>query len=276
VASTGGSALDASLGSPEGLAVDELGRVYLADNFNHVVVRIEADGRLTRVAGTGRPGWSGDGGPADKAQLDQPYDVSLGHSGEVFIADFGNHRIRKVGSDGLIRTVAGTGEAGYSGDGGPATRARLNGPYGVFAEPDGGFLIGDSFNNVIRRVDDRGVIQTLAGNGRLGYSGDGGPARDAMLDAPQATSLNRGRIYIDDEHNHAIRVVDASGVISAFAGTGAPGFSPDGTPAAEARLNDPENLVILPDGSVLFTEAGNQRVRLIDPKGRLSTFAGGK
>jgi hypothetical protein len=277
VASTGGSALESSLGKPQSVCVDKLGRAYVADAFNHVVIRIERDGRLTRFAGSGRPGSAGDGGSASEAQLNQPYDVSLGQSGDLFIADFGNHRIRKVTSDGRIQTVAGTGEVGYDGDGGPATRARLHGPYGVFAEPGGGFLIGDSFNNVVRRVDDRGIIQTLAGNGRAGYGGDGGPARDAMLDAPQSIYVDpSGRIYIGDEHNHAIRVVDASGVISGFAGTGVPGFSPDGALASEARLNDPENLLVRADGSIIFTEAGNHRVRLIDRNGRLHTFAGGR
>jgi len=277
VASTGGSALESSFGSPESVCVDILGRVYVADAYNHVVVRIEPDGRLTRFAGTGRPGSAGDGSPASQAELNQPYDVSVGRSGDLFIADFGNQRIRKVTSDGLIQTVAGTGEPGYDGDGGPATRARLRGPYGVFAEPSGGFLIGDSFNNVIRRVDDRGIIHTLAGNGRQGYAGDGGPAREAMLNAPQSIYIDgSGRIYIGDEHNHALRVMDTNRVISRFAGTGIPGFSPDGTPAAEARLNDPENLLSVAYGSILFTEAKNHRVRSIDRKGRLHTFAGGR
>jgi sugar lactone lactonase YvrE len=277
VASTGGRALESSLGSPQGICVDKIGRVYIADAFNHLVVRIEPDGRLTRVAGTGRPGAAGDGGPAALAELNQPYDVSVGQTGDLFIADFGNHRIRKVTSDGLIQTVAGTGQAGYQGDGGPATRARLRGPYGVLAEPGSGFLIGDSFNNVVRRVDARGIIHTLAGTGHPGYGGDGGPAGDAVLDAPQALDVDgSGRIYIGDEHNHAIRVVNPNGVISGLAGTGTVGFSPDGTPAAEASLNDPENLLVRADGSILFTEAGNHRVRLIDRKGRLHTFAGGR
>ena len=277
VASTGRSALESSLGSPASICVDKLGRVYFADTFNHLVARIEPDGRLTRVAGTGKPGSAGDGGPAARAELNQPYDVSISQTGDLFIADFGNHRIRKVTSTGLIHTVAGTGQPGYEGDGGPATRALLHGPYGVFSATDSGFLVGDSFNNVVRRVDASGVIHTLAGTGNPGYGGDGGPARDALLDQPQAIYVHRsGRVYIGDEHNHAIRVVSPGGVISGVAGTGVTGSSPDGTPAADARLNDPENLLILGDGSILFTEAGNHRVRLIDQQGRLQTFAGGQ
>jgi DNA-binding beta-propeller fold protein YncE len=276
VAGTGRPAVESSLGSPQSICVDSLGRVYVADSYNHVVVRIERDGRLTRFAGTGRPGRDGDGGPASKAELNQPYDVSLAPQGDLYIADFGNHRIRKVTPDGSMQTVAGTGKSGYSGDGGPATKAQLNGPYGVFAEPDGSFLIGDSFNNAIRKVDARGVIHTLAGNGRPGYGGDGGPARHALLDAPQSIYVDSsGRTYIGDEHNHSIRLVDATGVISRFAGTGVVGFSPDGTPAQAARLNDPENLMVWRNGSILFTEAGNHRVRIISREGRLSTLAGG-
>ena len=179
-------------------------------------------------------------------------------------------------ASGTMHTVAGTGDPGYAGDGGPALTAQLNGPYGVFAESEGGFLIGDSFNNVIRRVDAQGRISTLAGNGGAGYGGDNGPARHATLDAPQAIFADEsGRIYIGDEHNHSFRRLDANGVISPLAGTGVPGFSADGTPAKEARLNDPENFIIRNNGSVLFTEAGNHRVRTIDPEGRLVTFAGG-
>jgi hypothetical protein len=172
--------------------------------------------------------------------------------------------------------VAGTGEPGYDGDNAAATNARLHGPYGVFAEPDGSFLIGDSYNHAIRRVDARGIIHTLAGNGRPGYSGDGGPARQAMLNTPQAIYKDRaGRIYIGDEHNHTFRRVDTNGRISRFAGSGRIGFSPDGTPATQARLNDPENLLMRREGTVLFTEAGNHRIRLIDQDGRLRTYAGG-
>jgi hypothetical protein len=230
---------------------------------------------LTRVAGTGRPGDGGDGGPARKAELNQPYDVSLERSGELYIADFGNHRVRKVSRDGRIHTIAGTGVAGYSGDGGPASQARLNGPYGVFAGRRGEILIGDSFNNVVRRIDDRGIIHTIAGTGRRGHAGDGGPALEAELDAPQGIHADsQGMIYVGDEHNHAIRVITTDGIIHNLVGTGSPGLARDGTPISQAAVNDPENLIVRPDGTILFTEAGNRLVRSIGADSLLRTFAG--
>jgi hypothetical protein len=264
------------LGSPQSLCIDGAGRVYFADSYNHVILRIDEDGTLRRIAGTGRPGAGGDGGPATAAALNQPYDVRLGNDGSLYIADFGNNRIRKVTPDGLMHTVAGRGEAGYSGDGGPATAARVNGPFGVFADAKVGLLIADSRNHVIRVVDRRGYIRTLAGTGRPGFAGDGGPALSASFDTPQALWVTAaGSIYVGDEHNHAIRVIEPDGLVRRVAGTGPPGFSPDGTPADSARLEDPENILLSRDGVVLFTEAGSGRIRYIDPDGRLRTLAGG-
>jgi sugar lactone lactonase YvrE len=264
------------LGSPQGLCVDTAGRVYFADSYNHVVLRIEEDGTLIRVAGNGRPGAKGDGGPATAAALNQPYDVRLDSDGNLYIADFGNHRVRKVTPDGLIETVAGRGEAGYSGDGGPATAALLNGPYGVYADARIGLLIADSHNHVIRVVDRRGHIRTMAGTGRRGLAGDGGSASSADFDTPQSVSVSAsGSIYVGDEHNHVIRVIEPDGSIHRLAGTGRAGLSPDGTPADSGRLDDPENIVLSDDGTMLFTEAGNARVRYLGPDGRLGTIAGG-
>ncbi len=269
-------ARDSDLGSPQGLCVDATGRVYFADSYNHVILRIEKDGTLQRMAGIGRPGAEGDGGLATEAALNQPYDVRLDSEGSFYIADFGNHRIRKVTPDGLMHTVAGRGEAGYSGDGGPAIAARLNGPYGLYADARIGLLIADSYNHVIRVVDRRGYIRTLAGTGRRGLAGDGGPAPRANFDTPQSLSVSAsGSIYVGDEHNHVIRVIRTDGSIHRVAGTGIAGFSPDGTPADSGRLQDPENILTSSDGVVLFTEAGNARVRYIGPDGRLGTIAGG-
>lgn len=275
-APTGIAARRSDLGSPQSLCVDPAGRVYFADSYNHVILRIEPDGTLRRIAGIGRPGAGGDGGPASEAELNQPYDVRLDSDGSLYIADVGNHRIRKVTPDGVIHTAAGRGDAGYSGDGGPATAARLNGPYGVYPDPKLGLLIADSYNNVIRVVDRRGYIRTLAGTTGSGLAGDGGPALSARFDTPQALWVGRsGAIYVGDEHNHAIRVIEPGGLVRRVAGTGARGFSPDGTPADSGRLDDPENIVVTEDGTVVFTEAGNGRVRYVAPDGRLGSIAGG-
>ena len=275
-APTGIPARRSALGSPQSLCVDPAGRAYFADSYNHVVLRIDQDGTLRRVAGTGRPGGEGDGGPATEASLNQPYDVRLDGDGNLYIADYGNHRIRRVGADGLIHTAAGQGVAGYSGDSGLATEARLNGPYGVFPDAALGLLIADSHNHVIRIVDRRGYIRTLAGSGRRGFSGDGGAARSATFDTPQALWVtSSGRIYVGDEHNHAIRVIEPDGTVHLVAGTGRAGFSPDGSPARRAQLKDPENVLPGKGGALLFTEAGNGRIRSIDLDGRLGTLAGG-
>lgn len=269
------NARQSDLGQPEGLVVDPSGRVYFADAFNHVVLRIEPDGQLSRIAGVGSKGFTGDGSPARKAMLANPFDVDLDSAGNLFIADYGNNRVRMVDKDGTITTVAGIGAVGYSGDDGPATAARLNGPYGITIDLEDRLLIADSHNNVIRRVDRDGTITTIVGTGEAGYGGDGGPAELALLDAPQALFVDQGgRLYVGDEHNHAIRLVTANGIISKVIGDGVAGLSPDGTPSAEAMLADPESLLVRDDGTFLMTEGDNGLVRRISLDDRLETFAG--
>lgn len=264
----------ADLGSPQGLCLDPEGRIYFADSYNHVVLRVEPSGALTRVAGTGTPGDRGDGGPAADAELNQPYDVRFDDRGSLYIADVGNHRIRKVDPDGRISTIAGTGEPGYAGDGGPASAARLRWPYGVFTDPRYGVLIADSGNDRIRLVDSTGSIRTLAGTGRRGLAGDGGPAAEARLDSPQSLFVDpAGHIFVGDEHNHVIRVITPDGMIRRVAGNGTRGYSPDGTLAVAGPLDDVENMIVW-DDRLAFSEAGNRLVRTIDAEGRLRTLAG--
>jgi sugar lactone lactonase YvrE len=263
------------LGTPEGLCVDNAGRVYFADAYNHVVLRIELDGSLTRVAGTGRPGYNGDGMPATESLLYHPYDVDIDSQGNLYIADTDNHRIRKVTPSGTIYTVAGTGDSGYDAGGGPATDASLDRPFGLAVDGEDRLYIADSENHVIRRVDHDGTISTVAGVGDPGYAGDGGPARLALLDTPQDIAFDqRGRLLVNDEHNHALRIVEQDGRISTLAGTGAPGFTADEERAASAQLNDPEHLLVRSDGSLLITEGDNFRVLIIRPDGRVWSFAG--
>jgi sugar lactone lactonase YvrE len=269
-------ALQSELGRPEGICVDKAGRVYFADSLNHVILRIENNGSLTRVAGTGRRGYGGDGGPAIRALLNKPYEVRLDSDENIYIADTGNHRIRKVTRNGIIQTFAGNGEPGYSGDAGPAGSAQLNHPYGIFVLPGNVLLIADSSNHVLRKVDQLGVITTLAGTGSPGYSGDHGPARSAMLNSPQAVFVDStGLIYVGDEHNHAIRIIQADGTIDTIAGQGTPGFAEDNLLAAEAPLNDPENLIVRRrTGVVLISDSDNGRVLRITPDGMIQNFAG--
>jgi hypothetical protein len=260
---------------PEGLVVDKDDNILLADSLNHVILKIDRDGYLTHFAGNGQRGFSGDGGQATEASLQGPYDVRVDSKSNIYIADLFNQRIRKVDNNGVITTVAGTGQAGYSGDGGPAVNAQLNMPYGILLDSNDNLLIADSDNHVIRKVGRDGIIRTIAGSGQRGYEGDGGPALAAKFDSPQALALDRaGRLYIGDEHNNAIRIIELDGTVRTLIGIKGPGFSGDGGPASAAQIADPENLWVRKDGSILITARDNARLRIVSPDGIINTFAG--
>lgn len=268
-------AREVDLGVPEGLAVAQDRSVLLADSYHHVILRIDHDGYLTRFAGNGQRGRGGEGIPATESSLAFPSEVRLDSKGNAFIAELGNHRIRKITSDGLITTVAGTGVPGYRGDGGPAINAQLNTPYGILLDKDDNLLIADSNNDVIRRVGSDGIIQTIAGSGKEGYDGDGGSARAATFNTPQSLAVDEaGRIYIGDEHNDAIRVLELDGTVRSLIGAKGPGFSGDGGPAFSAQIADPENLLVRKDGSILISVRDNARLRIISTDGIINTFAG--
>lgn len=270
-----GVARDADLGSPEGLRLDGAGNLYFAERKHDAVLKLDTRGMISRIAGNGARGYGGDGGQAVKAVLNQPYDVALDSTGNLYIADFGNHRIRKVDPHGRISTAAGTGVAGYGGDGGPAVEARLNGPYGVFVDADDNLLIADSLNHVVRKVGPDGKITTIAGTGERGYSGDGRPALAATFNSPESLFVDPlGRLYIGDEHNHSIRVIDTDGRISTLVGNGRPGDSVDGTVCDRAQLNDPEDIWVGHHGTILIADGANRRVRVILPGCVMRTFAG--
>jgi NHL repeat-containing protein len=268
-------AQDLDLAMPEGLVVDHEGDILLADSYNHVILRIDRAGNATLFAGTGERGAGAEGVKATESALSFPVDVRLDSKGNVFIADLRNHRIRKITRDGLITTVAGTGVAGFSGDGGPAIKAQLDMPYGVWLDKNDELLIADSNNNRIRKVTSDGIIHTVAGSGKEGFDGDGGPATAAKLNSPQSLGGDReGRIYIGDEHNNAIRILELDGTIQTLVGSEGPGFSGDGGPASQAQIADPENIWVRSDGSILISARDNARLRIVSPNGIISTFAG--
>ena len=234
----GGPAVAAQLRSPRGVAVDSAGNVYIADSSNRRIRKIDSTGTITTIAGTGRLGFSGDGGPAVAAQLRSPYGVAVDGAGNLYIADASNNGIRKVDSTGTITTIAGTGESGFSGDGGPAVEAELRSPYGVAVDSAGNVYIADSSNWRIRKIDSIGDDRLQWGR-RPGSRAPRGVAVDSA-----------GNVYIADVGNHRIRKVDSTGTITTIAGTGEFGFSGDGGPAVEAELRSPYGVAVDSAGNV--------------------------
>jgi len=215
----GGSAVAASLSGPFDVRVSPAGDLYIADTENHRIRRVTPEGVIATIAGTGVPGFSGDGGPATSAALNTPYSVALGAQGNLYMTDSENHRIREISPDGLIHTIAGTGEMGYSGDGGPATSARLNSPQFVFVTRDNEIYVGDEHNHRIRKISPSGIIVTVAGNGDAGFGGDGGPATEALFSDPECVwVLPSGGFLVADGDNQRIRYVDPSGMVTTIVG----------------------------------------------------------
>jgi hypothetical protein len=237
-----------------------------------------APGDIFTVAGNGTAGFSGDGGPATAAQLSSPFGVAATADGGFLVADPGNHRIRRVSPTGGIATVAGTGTQGFSGDGGPATSARLSAPSAVAVMADGGFLIADLINHRIRRVSPDGTIATVAGTGTQGFSGDGGPATAAQLSNPLGVARTADNGFlIGDSSNERVRRVSPEGTITTVAGTGPSGlggFSGDGGPATAAQLNFPAGVSATAGGGFLVADTSNDRVRQVSPEGTIATVAG--
>ena len=225
--------------NPEGVAVDAAGNLFIADIVTHHIFKVDTAGQLTVVAGNDILGFSGDGGPATSAILNGPIGVALDGSGNLFIADRVNQRIRRVdAATGIITTVAGNGSFGFSGDGGPATSASLANPMGVALDGAGNLFIADLLNNRIRKVDTSGIITTVAGNG----SGDGGPATSASLRNPPGWSWMAVATFIAGQR---IRKVDTSGIITTVAGNGISGFSGDGGPATSPAWLYPSRMANL-------------------------------
>ncbi len=198
----GGPGTDASLADPSGVHVDGSGNLYIVDTNNRRIRKVDPSGTITTVAGNGNSGYSGDGGPGTDASLADPSGVHVDGSGNLYIADTNNQRIRKVDPSGTITTVAGDGNSGFSGDGGPATDARLNFPSAVYVDGSGNLYIADRENHRIRKVDALGTITTVAGNGGFGSSGDGGAATAASLAFPSGVYVDgSGNLFIADRHN---------------------------------------------------------------------------
>ena len=274
----GGPATEAGLYNPNGVATDGAGNLYIADSGNHRIRKVDSTGTITTIAGTGERGFGGsdgdgDRGPATNAQLNHPSEVAVDGAGNLYIADEGNHRIRKVDSTGTIRHFAGLvgqrGRGGFRGDGGPAVKAQLNQPADVAVDGAGNLYIADSLNSRVRKVDSLGFISTIAGTGNAGRpSGDGGPATNAQLAFPTGVAVDgAGNLYIADSPRHKIRKVDSAGTISTIAGRVRHGFSGDGGPATEARLNSPNDVAVDGAGNLYIADQYNHRIRKLTPVG---------
>jgi sugar lactone lactonase YvrE len=268
-------ALDANLSSPSDVAVDAAGNLYIADSGNNRVRKVTEDGIIHTVAGNGSTGFSGDGGPAIEALISSQTALAVDAAGDLYIADRGNNRVRKVTEDGIIHTVAGNGVWGFSGDGGPATAAQLYSPVAVAVDTSGNLYIADNGNYRIRKVSKSGVISTVAGNGTNGFSGDGGPATMAQMSRPEAVAVDvAGNIYIAFVEDSRVRKVTPAGVISTIAGNGTAVFNGDGMPAVSAGLNNPYGVAVNVDGNLLIVDTNNHRIRMVSANGVISTVAG--
>jgi DNA-binding beta-propeller fold protein YncE len=269
----------AQIVSPFGVGFDKKGTLFFVEMTGNRVRKLEPEGGVTTIAGTGRQGTSGDQGPASAAQLNGPHSLAVFRNGDILVADTSNNRVRKIDPQtAVITNFAGTGRKGFSGDGGPAAQAEFGGIYCLALDESNQTLaLADLDNRRIRQIDLKtGVVNTVAGNGRKGVPADGDDARTAPLVDPRAVALDgRGNLYILERSGHALRIVDRSGRIRTLAGNGQPGGAGDGGDARRARMNGPKHLCVSLQGRVYIADTENHRVRVYDPQqGTIETVAG--
>jgi serine/threonine protein kinase, bacterial len=268
-------ATDVEISLIDGIAVDQSGNVYISTHDHHSILRIDKDGKIKRVIGKGISGFSGDGGPASEAKLKQPAGLVFDTKGNLYIADRNNNRVRKVDTKGIITTVAGNGTGGFSGDGGPATKASLDLPADLALDSKGNLYISDRSNNRVRMVDAKGIIKTVAGNGGDAYKGDKGPAINAELNKPFGLAIDKkDNLYIADRGNNRIRKVDTNGIITTPAGDGGFYFIGDNGPAYRASIAGPTGVAVDGEGNLFIADRNNNRIRMVDTNGLIRTIVG--
>jgi hypothetical protein len=271
----GKPATTALLNGPAGVVVASDGTIFAADTINQRIRSIDPSGRIQTIAGSGKRGFTGDGGPATKASFQDPTALALAKDGSLFVADTGNSHVRVIRPDGTIESVAGTADQGFSGDGGPARAAQVNAPAGLALGADGSLYFSDTGNNRVRNIRLDGTIATIAGTGSTGAGGDGGAATAAQLNAPAGLALTAdGGLLIADAGNNRVRRIGPDGVISTVAGTGGGGSGGDGGRATSAQLNLPVDVSAIPAGGFFVAEAGGNRIRRVDAAGTIARLAG--
>jgi trimeric autotransporter adhesin len=271
----GGPATAAEFDHPVDIVFDKTWNLYITDRNNSVVRMVDTSGIITTIAGNGVRGFSGDGGPATAAEFNDAAGVLIDSLGNMYITDHDNERIRKINTGGIIKTIAGNGIAGYTGDGGPATIAEVNIPGFMAMDNSGNLFFADVSNDVIRMINTSGIISTAAGNHLMGYSGDGGPASAAELNAPEGVTFDKnGNSFIADDENQVVREVNTSGIISTIAGIHWRGYSGDGGPATAAELDQPCSITFDAYGNMYIADEGNSVIRMIDSAGIITTIAG--
>jgi hypothetical protein len=270
----GGPATNAFLFDPHGIILDNDGNMMIANSTTVRKVSPPYNGTIATIAGNGIPGYSGDEGLAIYAQFNGTYNVAVDKIGNIYLSDVGNNRIRKITTDGIIHTIAGTGTAGYNGDGIPATAAQLNAPYSVTVDDTGNVYIGDRYNFRIRKIDTFGIIHTLIGTGTSGYSPDGSRADTSSLSFPISIRYHKDHfLYFTD--TFCIRRLSPSGIISTVAGNGGGGYDGDGGLATAAQLGDGiAGIAFDTAGCMYFTASEKSRVRKVNLEGVISTIAG--
>ncbi len=276
----GGLATSGGLDGPQGVVADAGGNLYIADSSGNRVRKVSPNGTITTVAGNGQKGYSGDGGPATSATLDTPVALAIDSLSNLYISEYNNDTVRKVTPAGTISTFAGNGTWGYSGEGKPAISGGLSAPSGLAADASDNLYIAENMGNRVRKVTPDGVISTVAGNGKTGYSGDGGPATAAMITIPNGIAVDAsGNLYIVDGYYYVIRKVTPAGIISTFAGNAFPNYNGDGGPATKAGIGNPSGVAADSSGNVFLTHSVRSVpdftvVRMVAPSGIISTIAG--
>lgn len=266
-AGDGSQARDASLNEPYGIELDRDGNLYIVDRLNYCIRRVAKDGKIETIAGTGKSGYSGDGGPGKQAMFKEPNGLCLDGKGKLYVADVADQRVRVLDlASGKIETICGDGKKQQAGDGGPIKQASLFGPRAVAIGPDGNLYICEREGNAIRKVDFKSdKITRVAGTGKKGYTGDGSAALEATFNGPKEIDIDRqGNIFVVDTENQAIRRIDAkSGKISTIAGSGKLGNTGDEGPATKATLGRPHGVVAGPDGSVYIGDTQSHKIRVV-------------